>query len=105
MLTCKTVKIKSNNLGEESLVPDLKGGGSVPHFKYRNEFEPSKLKGVNEGMLDSVLPYTLQNGFDKDFKYRDYKAVVLENEYLEAVFCRNLAVDYGCYTIKKEKYI
>lgn len=90
MLTCKTVKIKSNNLGAESLVPDLKGGGSVPHFKYRNGFEPSKLKGFNEGMLDSVLPYTLQNGFDRDFKYRDYKAVVLENEYLEAVFLPEL---------------
>ena len=86
MLTFTKIKLKSNNLGTESLVPDFKGGGSVPNFKYKNGFTPDMLKGFNQGMVEGVLPYTLQNGFDRDFKIREYDAVVLENEYLKATF-------------------
>lgn len=51
MINFTKIKIKSNNLGEESLVPDFKGGGSVPNFKYKNGFTPSMLKSFNEGMV------------------------------------------------------
>ncbi len=86
MLKFTKIKIKSNNLNEESLVPDFKGGGSVPSFKYKNGFEPSMLSGFNVGMVDGVLPYTLQNGFDRNFSIQEFDAVVLENEYLKATF-------------------
>ena len=86
MINFTKIKIKSNNLGEESLVPDFKGGGSVPNFKYKNGFTPEMLKGFNEGMVEGVLPYTLQNGFDRDFSLIEYDAVILENDYLKATF-------------------
>ena len=86
MLTLTKIKIKSNNLNKDSLVPDFKGGGSVPSFKYKNGFEPSMLKGFNEGMVEGVLPYTLQNGFDREFSIQEFDAIVLENDYLKAIF-------------------
>ena len=86
MLNLTKIKIKSNNLNGYSLVPDFKGGGSVPSFKYNNGFEPSMLKGFNEGMVEGVLPYTLQNCFDRNFSIQEYDAIVLENDYLKATF-------------------
>ena len=86
MLTLTKIKIKSNNLNKDSLVPDFKGGGSVPSFKYKNGFEPSMLKGFNEGMVEGVLPYTLQNGFDREFSIQEFDAIVLENDYLKGIF-------------------
>ncbi|MBR2376191.1 MAG: hypothetical protein IKA85_00235 [Clostridia bacterium] len=37
MINFTKIKIKSNNLGEESLVPDFKGGGSVPNLSIKTD--------------------------------------------------------------------
>lgn len=45
---------------------------------------------IGKGMINSILPYTIQDNFNRDRKPRTFRAVVLENEYLKATFLPEL---------------
>ena len=89
-LTCLTIPCA--DLGMENPLPDLKGAGdahadiAIDHDTVTAE----EARYMGWGRLDSILPYTLQDGYNRDKKTKDLKAVVLENEHLKALFLPSL---------------
>lgn len=47
---------------------------------------PEEAKYIGYGMVQSILPYQIQDGYDRDQKMTSFRSVVLENDHLKAVF-------------------
>lgn len=45
---------------------------------------------IGKGMINTILPYTMQDNYNRERHPRAFKAAVLENEYLKAVFLPEL---------------
>ena len=83
--------IPSANMGAESPLPDIKNNAYI-HAKIEvteNITEEDK-KHIGDGMIPTLLPYLEQNGYDRNRADKVYNAVVLENEFLKAVFLPEL---------------
>jgi tetratricopeptide (TPR) repeat protein len=52
--------------------------------------DAAMLDGVAYGRLDNLLPYLVQDGYDRHREQRDLDAVILENEVLRATFLPGL---------------
>ncbi len=103
MISYENIVLKSTSLGNESLIPDIAGESSLPFFHSGENFKPEMLPRLGEGLLASKLPYTMQDGYDRCFKDREYKAIVLENEYLKAVFLPQFGARLWSLYDKKKK--
>ena len=90
MLNFTNITLRSAELPKESPIPDIKSDRSLPFFKLDESITESCRLCVGEGMVPSVLPYTMQSIYDRDFRDRTYRAAVLENEYLRATFLPEL---------------
>jgi hypothetical protein len=86
-LRIEPYEIPAASLGEKNPLPALHRLRSV---QFEVNADPSipkeQLKYVGYGTGMGILPYRLQDGYDRNKKPRDFKAVVLENEFLHAVF-------------------
>lgn len=82
--------INSATFGEQNPLPDMRSSKKILGFNSRFEVsdnvtdEEKKYLGV--GKVAHVSPYKLQDRYDRVKKPKKHKAVVLENEYLKAVF-------------------
>ncbi len=74
---------------------EFNGNGSLPSISQKlrlsdvkDVFELDEADGlyVNYGMVDYAFPYKTQDNYGRELHNREYTAVVLENEYLKAVF-------------------
>ena len=87
-LNIATISILSANLGELNPLPDLKRDAdfhaSIPYDK--NTVSQEEAKYMGWGRVNGILPYMLQDGYDRNKRPKKWKAVILENEYLKAVF-------------------
>ncbi len=75
------------DLGAENPMPDLKNVSYI-HAKYEvseNLSEEDK-KHMGKGMVQTILPYLNEDGYNRDLKKRAFRAAILENEKLRAVF-------------------
>lgn len=83
--------IPSAGMGEESPLPDIKNNAYI-HAKIEltDAVNAEDRKYINCGMIPTLLPYTEQNGYDRDRQDKIYQAVVLENKFLKAVFLPEL---------------
>ncbi len=83
--------IPAANLGAENPLPDIKNISYIHAEIEATPTVPARLaKYINKGMVDTMLPYTQQDGYDRSRKERLFKAVILENEHLKAVFLPEL---------------
>lgn len=79
-------------LGQESPLPDLAAVGD-PHADIcidEATVTPDEAKYMGWGRLHSILPYRMQDGYNRRKRKRAFKAIVLENEALRAVFLPSL---------------
>ena len=90
MLEFTNITLKSGNLGEDSLIPDIHNSDLDPFFICDETIPEEQKKNIGKGMIKTILPYKMQNLYDRDFKDRTYFAAVLENEYLKATFLPEL---------------
>ena len=75
------------NLGPENPLPDIKNPpAAATDIKVDETIEPDETKYFDYGKVSTILPYKLQDGYDRDKRVREYDTVVLENDYLYAVF-------------------
>jgi hypothetical protein len=78
----------SASLGKLNPLPDLKqtvdAHASIPIDESTVSREESKYMGW--GRVNGILPYLLQDGYDRKKKPRAWKAALLENDYIRAVF-------------------
>ena len=90
MLRFETVTLTSASLPNESLIPDVKDETSLPFFTLDPSVTNTDGLYIGQGMVPSALPYTMQSVYDRDFKALDYRAAILENEHMRAVFLPEL---------------
>lgn len=82
--------IPSADLGVENPLPDLKGSLSKIFFKNGPNMSEEDRENLNLGFVSTILPYTIQNNYNRELKDKTYQTVVLENKYLKATFIPEL---------------
>lgn len=83
--------IPSAALGAENPLPDIKNISYIHADIEATPAVPARLTAyIDKGMVDTMLPYTQQDNYGRDRTERLFKAVILENEHLKAVFLPEL---------------
>ena len=78
-------------MGAENPLPDIRNISYIHADIEATKAVPKRLtKYIDKGMVDTMLPYTQQDNYDRNRKERLFKAVILENEHLKAVFLPEL---------------
>ncbi|HCS73481.1 MAG TPA: DUF5107 domain-containing protein, partial [Clostridiales bacterium] len=91
-LTFADFKMPSASLGKLNPLPDLRktadAHASIPIDETTVTKEESQYMGW--GKVNGILPYLIQDGYDRKKKPRSWKAAVLENDYIRAAFLPEL---------------
>lgn len=80
------------SLGKENPLPDLKSVTDA-HAKIQIDHttvSEEEARYMGWGRVNTILPYTIQDGYNRHRRRRAFKAAVLENENLRAVFLPQL---------------
>jgi len=79
------------SMGELNPMPDVKNISYI-HASYHltEKIAEDERKYIGKGMIPTLLPYKIQDGYDREKKERDFKAAVLENDHIRAVFLPEL---------------
>lgn len=88
-LTVETIKLKSDNINGESLFPSISVMSNIQQLNQSFLKEDSGVF-IRYGFLSCIFPYKMQDKYDRACIQKEYKAIVLENEYLKAVFLPEL---------------
>ena len=90
-LEFKDYVIPSAEIYEENCMPDI-GNVRYIHGKYSVDKNVSEedARYIGKGMINTLLPYTLQDNYGRERKDRAFHAAILENENLKAVFLPEL---------------
>ena len=82
-ITVSSLSVPAAQLGPMNPLPDLKtvqyvhsGVTLGPHVT------KEEAERIGYGMVQSILPYKIQDGYDRDRRLRSFRAVVLENDAL-----------------------
>lgn len=91
MISYEEYKINAADLGRCNPLPDLKNVSYIhAGYELTDKITEEERRGIGRGMISTMLPYTLQDGYNRDRKIRAFKAVRVENEYLRAIFLPEL---------------
>ena len=91
MISYEEYVINSAELGECNPLPDLKNVSYIhAGYEMTDKVTTEERKSIGKGMISTMLPYKLQDGYNRNRKPRAFKAVRLENEYLCAIFLPEL---------------
>lgn len=87
MIKIEKLTMPAADMGPLNPMPDIK---NVTYIHADYEVKPSVREDektyMGKGMIETILPYQLQDNYNRDKKMRDFTAVVLENSKLRAVF-------------------
>lgn len=86
MLRFEKITLNSAKLGPNNPIPDITGAKDPLWFVCDESVSKKESELIGCGMIASVLPYKVQNLYNRDLQPREYAAAVLENEHLKAVF-------------------
>ena len=90
-ITFEKYKIKGANLGEASCLPDIKNDEYIrAPLTILPEVTAEERKYIGKGMIPTLLPYQVQNQYDRARVDLELDAAVLENEYLKATFVTSM---------------
>lgn len=90
-ITFEKFKIKGANLGEASCLPDIKNDEYIrAPLTILPEVTAEERKYIGKGMIPTLLPYQVQNQYDRARVDLELDAAVLENEYLKATFVTSM---------------
>ena len=84
-LTVETIKLKSDNINGESLFPSISVMSNIQQLNQSFLKEDSGVF-IRYGFLSCIFPYKMQDKYDRACIQKEYKAIVLENEYLYNLF-------------------
>lgn len=90
-LEFKEIEIMAADLGAENYMPDIKNVDYI-HAGYTltNRVRKEDAEYIGQGMIRTLLPYTLQDNYNRDRKLRKFQGAILENDKLKAVFLPQL---------------
>ena len=79
------------DMGRLNPMPDIKNVSYIhAGYEMTSKIQEAEKTYIGKGMIPTVLPYQLQDGYDRDQKLRNFKAAVIENDHLKAVFLPEL---------------
>ena len=91
MLAFETIYLLSEELGGESCLPDFTAPDRVPFFRCDLSVPERLSRHFGQGFRAGMLPYRVQESYSRGrMRPRAYRAAVLENECLRAVFLPEL---------------
>ncbi|MBQ3085047.1 MAG: DUF5107 domain-containing protein [Clostridia bacterium] len=91
MLYFEKYIIRSATLGSENPLPDILNNSYIhAGFELTDAVTDEERKNLGKGMIRTLLPYTEQDGYDRQRNDRAFNAAILENRYLKAVFLPEL---------------
>ncbi len=84
-------EIEAADLGAENCLPDIHLNEYIRAPITLTERIPAEERGhIGKGMIETLLPYCIQDGYNRERRLRGFDAAILENEYLKAVFIPEL---------------
>ena len=91
MIKFEEIEILSGELGNENPLPDINDNTYIhAGYKLTENIDVEERKWIGKGMINTMIPYLHQDGYNRNKKNRKFKAVILENTYLKAVFLPEL---------------
>ena len=92
MVKVEYMEIMAADMGKPNPLPDIKNVQYIhAGFEVTENVSEKEKQYLGKGMIQTVLPYMIQDGYTRDKRLQKIKTIVLENEYLKAVFLP----DYG----------
>jgi hypothetical protein len=85
-LSFQTIPIPGAALGPENPLPALRGETCAAPAPAGPSIPPDMARRMEYGRVRTILPYALQDGYDRSLLPRPARVAVLENETLRAVF-------------------
>ena len=83
--------IPSAHIGADNTLPDIHNNKYIrTNVKVSDSVGKKDGKYIGYGMISTLLPYTVQDDYDRNRSEKAFKCAVLENEYLKAVFVTEL---------------
>ncbi len=74
-------------LGNDSSLPDIHVNGYIrAHIAVSDKISGEDGKYIGKGMISTLLPYKITDGYSRDRRMRRMNAAVLENEHIRATF-------------------
>ncbi len=87
MVKIDYLEIKTAQMGKPNPLPDIKNVQYIhAGFEVTDNVSEKERKYLGKGMIDTVLPYMIQDGYTRDKTLQKVKTIVLENDYLKAIF-------------------
>ncbi len=90
-LVFQDYEILAADLGPENCMPDIGNNDYIQEkFNMTDRVTPEDAANIGKGMIRTLIPYTIQDGYDRRRRPRTFKAAILENDILRAVFLPEL---------------
>ena len=105
MIKYEKITIPAASMGDINPLADI-GNIEYIHAGYEvtENISESERERIGKGMIHSILPYTIEDNFDRVRKEREFDAAILENEYLRATFIPSLGARlWSLYDKEKER--
>ena len=84
-------RLPSAKVGRDNMLPDIHNNRYIrSKFSVSDDISKEDGRYIGKGMISTLLPYTVQDDYDRSREARDFDCAVLENEYLKAVFVTEL---------------
>ena len=104
MIRYEKISMPAASLGEVNPLADI-GNIEYIHAGYEttDNISPAERERIGKGMIHTILPYTIEDNFDRVRKIREFDAAILENEYLRATFIPSLGARLWSLYDKEQK--
>lgn len=91
-LTFEEFVIPASDMGEDNCLPDMMNDSYI-HAKIdiSDNIKGEDMENIGKGMINTLLPYKMQDGYNRLRTQKKLKAAILENDFLKAVF----VTEYG----------
>lgn len=91
MIKFEKLTIPAASLGKPNPMPDIKNISYI-HAGYHmtDKICDDEKTYIGKGMLSTMLPYLIQDGYDRNKQPREFNAAILENDRIKAVFLPEL---------------
>lgn len=87
MIKFQDLIIPAASLGMQNPMPDIKNVSYIhAGYEMTSAVTEEESRHIGKGMIPTLLPYRIQDGYDRDKKPRAFRAAILENDRLRATF-------------------